>query len=47
MQQRYTAPTQFQDTPTIRAGDELPERQYNQRQNPAPVKYHVPGPEDQ
>jgi hypothetical protein len=46
-QQRYTTPTQFDPTSAGISGAGRPEGQYNTQQAPAPVKYYVPGPEDQ
>jgi hypothetical protein len=46
--QRYTAPTQFAPKEAAIGGTaNRPVGQYNESQAPAPVKYHVPGPEEQ
>jgi len=46
--QRYTAPTQFMPSEAAIGGTaNRPVGQYNESQAPAPVKYHVPGPEEQ
>jgi len=47
--QRYTAPTMFPEGAAgiDDVGNTLPQGQYNTKQAPAPVKYHVPGPQEQ
>jgi hypothetical protein len=47
LKQRYTAPTQFAPNDAAISGEGRPVGQYNEQQAPAPVKYYVPGPEDQ
>lgn len=48
LKQRYTAPTQFRpEDAEISGRDRRPAGQYNESQPPPPVKYYVPGPEDQ
>jgi hypothetical protein len=45
--QRYTAPTQSLPNDAAISGRGRPVGQYNEQQAPAPVKYYVPGPDDQ
>jgi len=45
--QRYTTPTTFPDGSAAISGDGRPVGQYNEQQAPAPVKYNVPGPQEQ
>jgi len=49
MKQRYTTPTTFEKGAAgiDDVGNTLPRGQYNTQQAPAPVKYNVPGPEEQ
>ena len=47
MKQRYTTPTTFPDKAAEISGTGRPDGQYNTQQAPAPVKYNVPGPEEQ
>jgi len=47
LKQRYTTPTTFPDKAAAITGAGLPLGQYNTQQAPAPVKYNVPGPEEQ
>ena len=47
MKQRYTTPTTFTDNAANITGAGRPDGQYNAQQAPAPVKYHVPGPQEQ
>mmetsp|Transcript_10280 Transcript_10280/g.33988 ORF Transcript_10280/g.33988 Transcript_10280/m.33988 type:complete len:195 (+) Transcript_10280:198-782(+) len=48
LKQRYTAPTQFQpEDDEISGAGRCPDGQYYSTQAPAPVKYYIPGPEDQ
>jgi len=47
LKQRYTTPTTFPDKAAEITGDGLPRGQYNTQQAPAPVKYNVPGPQQQ
>jgi len=45
--QRYTTPTTFADGAAAISGAGRPAGQYNEQQAPAPVKYNVPGPQEQ
>jgi len=47
MKQRYTTPTTFANDAAAISGEGRPRGQYNEQQAPAPVKYNVPGPEEQ
>jgi len=45
--QRYTTPTTFDNASAAISGGGMPAGQYNTQRAPAPVKYNVPGPQEQ